>query len=59
MFAQRRRGTSCPVLIGCVCADGDDEGFGVLVMTESVAGEAGVFDIRRRGPGESGSVVGE
>jgi hypothetical protein len=47
------------MLIGCASADGDDEGFGVLVMTESVAGEAGVFDIRSRGPEEAGCVVGE
>jgi hypothetical protein len=59
MFAQRRRGTSCAVLIGCACSDGADEGFGVLVIRDNVAGEAGVFEIRRRGPGEFGSVVEE
>jgi hypothetical protein len=59
MFAQRRRGTSCAMLIGCACVDGADEGFGVPVMRENVAGEAGVFEISRRGPGELGSVAEE
>jgi len=46
------------MLIGCVFVDGADESFGVLVMRENVLGEAGVFEIRGRGP-ESGRVVEE
>ena len=47
------------MLTGCACSDGADESFGVLVIRENVAGEAGVFEIRRRGPGEFGGVVEE
>ena len=57
MFAQRRRGISCAMLTGCAFADGVDESFGVPVMRENVAGEAGVFEMSRRGPGEFGSVA--
>jgi hypothetical protein len=55
MFAQRRRGRSSAALSGCVCADGVGGGFGVLLSREKVAGEAGVFETRCRGPGKSGS----
>ena len=54
MFAQRRRGRSSAALRGRGCADGAGGGFGVLLRREKVAGEAGVFEMRCRGPGGSG-----
>jgi hypothetical protein len=53
MFAHRRRGRSCAALSGCACADGAGEGRDVLLRRGKVAGEAGVFEIRRRGPAKS------
>lgn len=48
------------MLSGCACVDGAGGGRSILFRREKVAGEAGVFEIRRRGPGESGSAeVGE
>ena len=48
------------MLSGCACVDGAGGGRDILLKREKVAGEAGVFEIRCRGPGESGSAeVGE
>ncbi len=54
MFAQRRLGRSSAALSGCACMDGAGGSFGVLLRREKVAGEAGVFETRCRGPGASG-----
>jgi len=54
MFAQRRRGRSSAALSGRAWAEGAGGGFGVSLRREKVAGEAGVFEISCRGPGESG-----
>lgn len=43
------------MLSGCACADGAGGGLGVFIRREKVAEEAGVFEIRCRGPGVSGS----
>jgi hypothetical protein len=48
------------MLSGCALADGAGGGWDVLLRRAKVAGEAGVFEIRCRGPGGSDSAeVGE
>jgi hypothetical protein len=52
---------SSAALRGCACIDGAGEGLGVLLMREKVAGEAGAFETRRRGPevSDDGEVIKE